>query len=264
MSFIDVHCHLDGGEYGDLDELFKKILGAGVEKLIAVGYDYNSSLFCLRLSEKYPFIYFAAGIHPTECAKAQKGDIAGIERLLTHPKCVALGEIGLDYHYPNTDKELQKEYFLRQLEVAAGLNLPVQIHSRDCAEDMLSLLSAEKNLLKNGFLMHCYSHSTELSAEFLKLGAYFSFGGASTWRGAKKARRTICALPQDRLLTETDSPYMPPESLYGTFPNTPASIPEILSKMAEARGEDIGELSRRVIQNAHTLFTKLKNQSLPQ
>lgn len=259
MKFIDVHCHLDGDWCGDMPELIKKIGDCGVQKIIAAGYDLETSEFSKNLAEEYEGVYFTAGFHPTEIGKFKEGDFEKIERLSEHEKCVAIGEIGLDYHYPDTDKEGQREMFLRQLELAHGKRLPVVIHSRDCAEDMLSTLKENRGLLEDGVLLHCFSHSTEIALELQGMGAYFSFGGASTWQGSKKARRTIAALSQDRLLTETDSPYMPPKSLYGTFPNTPQNIPEILFNMAEVRGVEREEMAEIVYKNAHILFKKLAN-----
>ena len=224
MNFIDVHCHINGEDYGSVEQLLKNVQSAGIKKLISVGFDLPSSEYCKELSEKYGSVYFTAGFHPTELKKYKEGDLEKIAELARHKKCVAIGEIGLDYHYPDTDKPLQTEIFKAQLRLAEKLNLPVQIHSRDSAEDMLCILK-EFAPLKYGGLLHCYSHSTELSKEFEKLGLYFSFGGTSTYSGSKKAKRTIAALSADRLLTETDSPYLPPKSKYGTFPNTPESIP---------------------------------------
>lgn len=259
MKYIDVHCHLDGDCYGEIDELMQKIRFAGVQKIIAVGFDLPTSKLSREFAEQYDFCYFTAGFHPTELKDYKEGDLDQIAGLAAHPKCVAIGEIGLDYHYPDTDKEKQHEVFIKQLKLAHMLSLPVQIHSRDCAEDMLSLLKENAHLIKNGALLHCYSHSTEIAAELEKLGLYFSFGGTSTWSGSKKAKRTIAALSFDRLLTETDSPYLPPKSLYGTFPNTPASIPEILKNMAEIKGVAEEQMAETVWQNAHTLFKKLQN-----
>ncbi|MGN1061026.1 MAG: TatD family hydrolase [Candidatus Coproplasma sp.] len=255
--YIDVHCHLDYENYGDLDALVEEFALSGVKKVITVGFDLTSSRTAKEIAEKYDGVYFTAGFHPTELSKYSEGDLDGIEELCAHPKCVALGEIGLDYHYPDTDKGLQHELFLRQLTLADKLSMPVQIHSRDCAEDMLALLSENKELLKHGALLHCYSHSAELSKEFEKLGLCFSFGGASTWKGAKKVKRTIGGLGTDRLLTETDSPYMPPQSKYGIFPNTPLAIPEICACMADIRGVTVEEMAKTVWENAHRLFPKL-------
>lgn len=255
--FIDVHCHLGDEAYGDLTPLVQSFDENGVKKVITVGFDLASSLQARDIAEKFECVYFTAGFHPTELSKYKEGDLDEIEKLCAHPKCVALGEIGLDYHYPDTDAPLQRELFLRQLQLANRLSMPVQIHSRDCAEDMLRILKENKGLLNSGALLHCYSHSTETAKEFQSLGICFSFGGASTWKGAKKAKRTIAALPQDRLLTETDSPYMPPQSVYGTFPNTPLSIPEICASMADIKGVTVEEQANIVWKNAHRLFVKL-------
>lgn len=255
--YIDVHCHLDNTTYGDVAELVKKCADSGVERILTVGFDLPSSYLAAELAEKYENVYFTAGFHPTELKGYNEGDLLKIAGLCAHNKCVALGEIGLDYHYPDTDKELQRRVFLEQLRLADSLKMPVQIHSRDCAEDMLTLLKDNARLLNNGALMHCYSHSTELAGEFLKLGLYFSFGGASTWKGSKKAKRTITALPISHILTETDSPYMPPASAYGTFPNTPLAIPEILRSIADIKGVTEQEAQKCVEENARKMFKKL-------
>ena len=259
MKYIDVHCHLDCAEYGDMDGFMQKIRAAGVEKIIAAGYDLKTSLLSAQLSQKYPFCYFTAGIHPTELKKSKEGDLKIIASLASDPKCVAIGEIGLDYHYPDTDKKMQREFFIEQLALADKAGLPVEIHSRDCAEDMLEIIVENSPLLKNGALMHCFSHSPEIAAELEKYGLYFGFGGSSTWHGAKRAKRSIAAVSAERLLTETDSPYLSPASLAGVFPNTPASIPEILKNMSEIRGESYEKMAETVWENAHRLFKKLKN-----
>ena len=259
MDLIDVHCHVNGEDYGDVEKLMKNISAAGIKKIISAGFDLASSVYSKKLSEKYPCVYFTAGFHPTELENFKESDLAAIENLLSHKKCVALGEIGLDYHYPDTDKVLQRRVFLSQLEIAARLGAPVQIHSRDCAEDMLSVLKEYAVGLKGGILMHCYSHSTEIALELEKLGVYFSFGGTSTYRGGKKAKRTIAALPFNKILTETDSPYLPPASKYGIFPNTPESIPEILKNIAEIKNAGEEEAAERIWSNAFKLFPKLKN-----
>lgn len=258
MRYLDVHCHLDGDSYGDLDLLFEDFAAAGVEKVIAVGFDLVSSEFSKELSESFPSCYFSAGFHPTELKKYKEGDLEKIAALAKHPKCVAIGEIGLDYHYPDTDKPFQHEIFVRQIAMADKLALPVQIHSRDCAEDMVNLLKTERDRLRCGALMHCYSHSAEIAVELEKLGLYFSFGGTSTYSGSKRARKAIAAISADRLLTETDSPYLSPRSRQGEFPNTPLSIPEIAANMAEIRGMGAEEMTETVWRNAHRLFPKLQ------
>lgn len=254
--YIDCHCHLDNTTFGSVEKLIEKCLAAGVGRVVTVGFDLPSSYLAKSFAERFDCVYFTAGFHPTELKKYKGGDLGEIEKLCMHEKCIALGEIGLDYHYPDTDKVLQKDIFIKQLALADKIGLPVQIHSRDCAEDMLKILEENSRYLKNGALLHCYSHSTELAEKFAKLGLYFSFGGASTWSGSKKAKRTISLLPLNRLLTETDSPYMPPASIYGSFPNTPLSIPEICRNMAEIKGLDAAEMQSVVQDNFYTLFKK--------
>ncbi|MCD8373134.1 MAG: TatD family hydrolase [Clostridia bacterium] len=258
--YTDVHCHLTGGEYGDINGLIDDITSAGVGLVITAGFDIQSSVEGKNLAEKYQNVYFTAGFHPTELKKYRQGDLETIEELCRHPKCVALGETGLDYHYPDTDKPLQKEMFLKQLSLAHRLNMPVQIHSRDCAEDMLEILKANASLISQGALLHCYSHSAEMAREFEKLGVYFSFGGTSTYKGSKRARKAVAAIDIKRILTETDSPYLPPASKYGTFPNTPASIPEITANLADIKGMEEAAFAEIVRQNALRLFTKISQR----
>jgi len=257
MKYIDVHCHLDNETYGDIQGLVSKCEEEGVTRLITVGFDLPSSRLAQALAHRFKGVYFTAGFHPTELSKYREGDLAEIEKLCADPKCVALGEIGLDYHYPDTNKELQKDIFVRQLQLANALSLPVQIHSRDCAEDMCRILFDNASLLRSGALMHCYSHSAEIAARLLALGMYFSFGGSSTRKGAKRAQKSIAALPLSHILTETDSPYMPPKSKEGLFPNTPLSIPEICRSIADIKGVTEEEAAKNIWENSKTLFKKL-------
>ena len=256
--YTDVHCHLNFKDYGSVGDLVNACMEAGVDRIITAGYDLASSRECKELAEWYDCVYFTAGVQPTEVARASFSDLHEIESLCAHPKCVAIGEIGLDYHYPDTDKPRQHTFFKAQLELAANLGLPVQIHSRDCAEDTLNFLRQNSRLLGHGFLLHCYSYSAELVKDFSDLGGYFSYGGTSTFRRSKKPRRAIAATPLERLLTETDSPYLSPSSLFGQFPNTPGSIPEITRNMAEIKGVEEAEMAAAVRRNAQKLFPKLK------
>lgn len=255
MRYIDVHCHLDGGHYGDLDGLFGRLRSCGVEKVINAGFDIASSEFGRQISEKYPACYFTAGLHPTETKSFADDDLQAVFKLTKHERCVAVGEIGLDYHYPDTDEVLQKRVFAAQLALAHEAGLPVQIHSRDCAEDTLKILKDNACLLKDGFLLHCFSYSAELAVEIEKMGGSFSFGGSSTY--SKKAKRAIAALNAQSIMTETDSPYLAPTTRRGQFPNTPESIPDVLKNIAEVRGIDEGLAAETVWRNAHKLFSKL-------
>lgn len=252
-----MHCHIDDKTFGNASALMERINAAGIKKIISVGFDLPSSRYCRDLAERHKCVYFTAGVHPTELKGCKEGDLDEIASLLRHPKCVALGEVGLDYHYSDTDKKRQKEMLAAQLSLAKELNIPVQLHSRDSAEDMLAALKERAAGLK--FMLHCYSHSPEIAAELERAGAYFSFGGTSTYSGSKKARRTISALSVGRIMTETDSPYLPPKSKQGVFPNTPESIPEIAANLAEIKGMEIEDFASIVWATAHTFFDKLNN-----
>lgn len=260
MKFIDVHCHINESDYGGVDALINNIQAAGVQKIISAGFDLPSSEYCRALAEKYACVYFTAGIHPTELKNYRDGDVERIAELARHKKCVAIGETGLDYHYPDTDKVLQREVFLKQIDLADKLGLPVQIHSRDCAEDTLDILKANAGKFGAGGLLHCYSYSPEIALQIQKLGFCFSFGGTCTYSGSKRARRTIAALDADRIMTETDSPYLAPKSGQGIFPNTPESIPEVAATIAEIRGAELEEICDLLWRNAHALFKKLNNK----
>lgn len=256
--YTDAHCHLDFETYDNLDELLADCRSAGVDRIICAGFDLESSRTAMYIAERYDGVYFTAGLHPTELSHCDISDLEGVRELCRHPKCVAVGEIGLDYHYPDTNKPLQFRFFEAQLELAHREGLPVQIHSRDSADDTLQFLKERESLLTEGFLMHCYSYSPEMCQSFLKLGAYFSFGGTSTYKKSKKPRRAIEAVPAGRLLTETDSPYLSPSSKHGVFPNTPLSIPEITLNMAELKGLECDEMSRQIRSNAERLFFKMR------
>ncbi len=256
--YIDVHTHLNFTDFGDPDGTVERIHAAGVDTFINVGYDLPSSETSRQIAERYPHAFFTAGLQPTELKKCKESDLYRIEELAKHPLCVAVGEIGLDYHYEDTDKPLQHTMFVAQIELANSLGLPVQIHSRDCAEDMLRVLEQNAGKLTHGFMLHCYSHSAEMALRFAELGAYFSFGGTCTFRGSKKVKKSVQALPMERILSETDSPYLTPEPLRGVFPNTPANIPYITRTLAELKGLSVEETARRIRENARRLFHKIR------
>lgn len=253
--FTDVHCHLNYADYGDLDERISACKKKGVDLIITSGFDMESSLLSRDIAEKYDGVYFSAGWQPQELDKFKDGDLDRLKALCLHKKCVAVGEIGLDYHYPdNPDRALQKKIFVAELELADELKMPVVIHSRDCAEDMLNILRDNRGKLKCGGVLHCYSHSREMLKDFLDLGLYFSFGGTATYKGSKKVIKSVMETPADRILSETDSPYLSPEPLKGVFPNTPENIPEIVKALAEIRGEETENLAAQIRQNAETVF----------
>ena len=260
--YIDVHCHLTGGEFGavgGVEEVLKRAKEQGVGIVICSGFDLASSYIAKDLAEKYENVYFCAGFHPSELKKYKEGDLEELRALCAHEKCVAVGEIGLDYHFEdNPPPETQRELFLRQLILADEVGLPVVIHSRDAAQETLEFLRAYKNLLKKGGLMHCYSYSPEMTADFIELGLYFSFGGPSTFKNAKKVQECVQRIPAPLLLSETDCPYLTPVPFRGTFPNEPKNVKYVVDNMAVLRNENSEELKEQLISNAKRLFFKLK------
>ncbi len=259
---IDVHCHLTGDEYeavGGVDAVIERAKADGVERIVCSGFDLQSSMQAKVLSERYSEVYFCAGFHPSELAKYNEGDLDTMAEFCRHEKCVAVGEIGLDYHFEdNPSPQMQRELFVRQLVLADGLGLPVVLHSRDAAQETLELLKENKALLKKGGLMHCYSYSAEMMEEFLSLGLYFSFGGPSTFKNARKVWECVQRIPAHRILSETDCPYLTPVPYRGEFPNQPKNVKPIVENMAVLRNENVEELKNRILQNAKTLFFKLK------
>ena len=260
--YIDVHCHLTGEEYnelGGIQQILKNAEENGVGLVICSGFDLTSSKISAALAEKYENLYFCAGFHPSELAKYNEGDLNEIRALCAHEKCVAVGEIGLDYHFEdNPPKEVQRDLFIRQLVLADEVGLPVVLHSRDAAQETLLLLQENKHLLKRGGLMHCYSYSAEMMTEFEKLGLRFSFGGTSTFKNAKKVQECVQRVPGSRILSETDCPYLTPVPFRGTFPNQPKNVKYVVENMAVLRNENEKELKERILQNAKELFFRLK------
>ena len=259
---IDVHAHLTGDEYdsaGGVSALLARMKEDGVGRVIASGYDVDTSVLSKELAEKNEEVFFCAGFHPSELARFKGGDWERIEALCKHEKCVAVGEIGLDYHFDNNpEKSVQKEAFLRQLEISDRLGLPVVIHSRDAAEDTYELLVENAHLLKNGGLMHCYSYSPEMLLRFAELGLYFSFGGTSTFKNAKKVWASVQCVPAPRILSETDCPYLAPVPLRGTFPNEPKNVRYVVENLATLRGISKEEMEQQIENNAKSLFQKLR------
>lgn len=251
--YLDVHAHFAEEGYDEEEEL-AKIARAGVEKLVLASDTYAHSLTHARVSARHKGVYFTAGVHPSECGEYSKDIQEKLFALCQDRKCVAVGEIGLDYHYPDSDKRAQREAFVSQIALAERADLPVQIHSRDCAADTLAILREMQGHLKSGFLLHCYSHGAEMMDDFLSLGAYFSFGGVACFRNAKKVVESVKRCPLNRLLSETDSPYLSP---FRGEKNTPANIPVIVKRMAEIREQDEITLREVIWENALRLFPKL-------
>lgn len=255
--YIDTHCHLTDDKLNvRTEEVVKSAEEAGVKLIIDVGCNTESSLAACRNAEKFGSVFFAAGVHPSDCEEYGEASENAIKSLLSHPKCVAVGEIGLDRHWKPFDEEKQRVCFVSQLEIAAEYKLPVSFHVRDAIAPACDIIKAFRGRLSGG-VMHCYSGSKETAKELLDEGMYFSFGGTSTYKNAANVREVIAYLPKDRILTETDSPYLAPEGKRGTI-NEPANIPIIAKNIAaikELSAEEFAELS---LKNALELFFKIK------
>ncbi|MCQ2386996.1 MAG: TatD family hydrolase [Clostridia bacterium] len=256
--FIDTHCHLDDEKIKDrLDQVVQDFTNANVSRVINIGCNLPSSILVKDQAEKYDSVYFAAGFHPMDIKEYCKEGEDGIISLLSHKKCVAVGEIGLDYYWEKDNKERQIECFISQIEIAKTMKLPINVHIRDAIGDAVKILKDNKDKLTYGGVMHCYSGSIEVANELLKLGFYFSFGGTLTFKNARNIPEVASKLPIDRIFTETDCPYLSPEPLRGTV-NEPKNIPIIAKKLAEVRGENVEDLANQIMKNAKTLFTKMK------
>lgn len=256
--FVDTHCHLDDEKLKhDIDTVVNEFRAENVGIVIDIGCDARTSEIVKNQAEAYDGVYFAAGIHPMDVKDAIDSDFEKIAALCRHEKCVAVGEIGLDYYWDKTFKEKQKDYFARQIALANEMALPINVHVRDAMGDSVEILKANKDKLGHGGVMHCFSGSVETAKELLKLGFYISFGGTLTFKNARAALEVAKFVPIDRILTETDSPYLAPEPKRGTV-NAPKNIPFIARRLAEVRGESLETVERAVYENTLALFKKIR------
>ena len=254
MRIIDTHCHLnDEALYKDLDNVISRAQRAGVEKMVVIGWDKASSELAIKLAEQYDFIYAAIGFHPENIFDVSDKELYEVLNLSKHPKVVGIGEIGLDYHWTkDPDKrEIQKEFFIKQIEYANNAKLPISIHSREAFNDTLEILKQHKPLY--GGVMHCYSGSVENIIDIINLNLYIGLDGPVTFTNAKTPKEVAAEVPLDRLVVETDCPYLSPHPLRGTV-NEPANITLIVDAIAEARDMSKKHLLDVLYQNSCKLF----------
>lgn len=254
--FIDTHCHLHDEKLKDTDTVVNEYLKDGVDIVINAACCALTSEAGKALAEKYPSVYFMTGCHPSDVGGFDEQELERIQKLTAHPKCVAVGEIGLDYHWAGFDKQKQKDAFVSQIELAYESKLPISIHSRDATADTLEILKANKDKLCYGAVMHCFSGSVETAREILNQGLYVSFAGPLTFKNARNLLDVAKYVPFDRCLTETDSPYLAPHPLRGTV-NGPKNVSLICAFLAEIKGVDVEFMAKSVMDNAKRLFTKL-------
>ena len=254
--FIDTHCHLHDDKFVDVEKTVDEYLRDGVEIAINAACCALTAKKGKDLAERFPSVYFMSGCHPSDVKTFDDNEFETIESLCSHPKCVAVGEIGLDYYWAGFDKEQQKNAFIKQIELADEVKLPISIHSRDATADTLEILKSNKNKLTNGAVMHCFSGSVETARELLNLGLYISFAGPLTFKNARNLLDVAKYVPDDRCLTETDSPYLAPHPLRGTQ-NSPKNVSLITAFLAQLKGKELQSFSQQIMLNAKELFKKL-------
>lgn len=249
--FIDTHAHYDSSKFdSDRDSVLSSMPANGVDIIIDPGCDYPSSLAAIALAEKYDFVYAAVGWQPEEWESWDMYSLARVRDLAAHPKCVAIGEIGLDYYWDKEHKELMYEMFVEQLELALELDKPVIIHDRDAHADCLNIVKRYPGLRG---VFHCYSGSREMAEELLKLGWYLGFDGPITYKNARRALEVLEVTPLERILLETDSPYLPPVPYRGER-NDSTKLVKIAEKVAEIKGLTVPEVASATSGNARRLF----------
>lgn len=254
---IDTHCHLDDEKLSNTDEIVKSYLRDGVEAVINAGCSAKSSLEGKKLSEKYPSVYFASGCHPSDSSTFNQEEFDVIRSLTSHEKCVAVGEIGLDFYWKPFDKKAQIDCFIKQIELASQVKLPICIHMRDATLETLKILKENKEKLTFSGVMHCYSGSVETAKEILNLGLYISFAGPLTFKNANGLIEVAKFVPNDMCLTETDSPYLAPHPFRGSI-NQPKNVTVTSAFLASVKGYEFSEFSKILTKNAKRLFYKMK------
>ena len=252
IKLFDTHAHLNDDAFeADREAIIESLGEYGVCRVIDVACDVRTVDKTLELMEKYPFIYGTAGMHPHDASAMDNSLMDRLKEVLAHKKMLALGEIGLDYHYDFSPREVQRKWFAEQLELARELDMPVTLHIREAFGDCMDILKAHKNGLRG--VMHCYSGSVETAYECLDLGLAFSFGGAVTFKNAKKPIEVIEKLPLESILLETDCPDMTPVPYRGKR-NDPSFIGLVAEKIAEVKGMGVEELSEITFKNANRVF----------
>ena len=271
MQLFDTHAHYNDSKFDiDREEVINKVYNSGVTKLVNAGYSLESSKVALEIAQKYDWMYVICGISPNDIPDDIQdidNQILDIEKMLnenvedvetatkksskTANKVVAIGEIGLDYHWNKENKELQKLAFIKQIELANELKLPIVIHSRKAAEDTIQVLKQHEVVCKGVF--HCCSLKDELLKEALKLGFYISFAGPITFKNSKNVEDVINLVPNDRILIETDSPYLSPEPLRGSR-NDPRNVKYVAQKIAQIKNVSLEEIAKITYQNAEKIY----------
>lgn len=253
MLLYDTHAHITEEEFAaDREEVLERARAAGVVLINNIAYNLESSLQAITLAENNDFVYASVGFHPHNAVEAGPGYLEELKSMAAHPKVVALGEIGLDYYRDLSPRELQRKVFREQLSLASELGLPVIIHDRDAHGDLMEILR-DVGLGPAGGVMHCYSGSWEMARECLAMGFYLSFAGPVTYQNASRLKDVASRVPLDRLLLETDAPYLTPAPHRGKR-NEPSYIAFTAKEIADLRGMEVEELAKTCTENGRRLF----------
>ncbi|WP_404446779.1 TatD family hydrolase [Sutcliffiella horikoshii] len=250
---FDTHVHLNADQYEeDLQEVIDRAQAEKVTNMVVVGFDRKTITRAMELVEKYDFLYAAVGWHPVDAIDMTEEDLAWIEDLASHEKVVAIGEMGLDYHWDKSPKEVQKEVFRKQIQLAKKVKLPIVIHNRDATADVVQILK-EEDAKEVGGIMHCFTGSLEVAKECMEMNFYISFGGPVTFKNAKKPKEVVKEIPMDKLLIETDCPYLTPHPYRGKR-NEPGYVRLVAEQIAELKELTIEEVAEKTTANAKKLF----------
>ena len=250
---FDTHAHLNAEQYNeDLEQVIERAKSEKVEKIVVVGFDRPTITRAMELIEAYDFIYAAIGWHPVDAIDMTDEDLDWIKKLSEHQKVVAIGEMGLDYYWDKSPKDVQKEVFRRQIALAKEVNLPIIIHNRDATEDVVTILK-EEGAAEVGGIMHCFTGSLETAKACMEMNFYISFGGPVTFKNAKKTKEVVKDIPSDRILIETDCPYLTPTPFRGKR-NEPSYVKYIAEQIAELREMSFEELAELTTENAKKVF----------
>lgn len=250
---FDTHVHLNAWQFKeDREETIKRAFDAGVKYMVVVGFDHETIPLAIEIAEQYENIYAAVGWHPVDAIDMTEKELVWIEELAKHPKVVALGEMGLDYHWDKSPKDVQKEVFRKQIQLAKKLQMPIVIHNREATEDIIQILQ-EEHAETVGGIMHCYNDSVQYIDACLAMNFYISLGGPVTFKNAALPKEVAKEVPINRLLIETDAPYLAPHPNRGKR-NEPAYVKLVAEKIAELRETSLEDIARQTTANAFRLF----------
>ena len=252
MMFYDTHAHYDDGRFdSDRETLLPELYRQGIGLINTIGTDIPSARASIALAEQYPFIYAAVGGWPGNVGDMTEQDLEEYRAMASHEKVVAIGEIGLDYYYDDVPREIQKHWFDRQMALAEELSMPVVVHDRDAHGDCMDMVRKWAGRVTGVF--HCFSGSAEMAAELTKLGWYVSFTGVVTFKNARRALEAVAAVPMDRIMIETDAPYMAPVPYRGRR-NHSGYVPLVAEKIAEVKGMTLEEVAKITTENGKRFF----------